>query len=60
MDNRINYVSQLHITASVYKAMVALHISSFEAKEIIKAIEQGVNKANAYDKMLKRELENAN
>lgn len=57
MDNRrINYVSHLHITASVYKAMVKLHISPFEAKEIINAIQDGVNSANSYDQQLRREM----
>lgn len=60
MDKRrIDYVSHLHITASVYKAMVKLHISPFEAKEIINAIQDGVNSANAYDLQLKREMGDA-
>lgn len=53
---RINYVSHLHITASVYKAMVKLHISPFEAKQIINAIEEGISSANSYDQQLRREM----
>ena len=60
MDNRrINYVSHLHITASVYKAMVKLHISPYETKQIIEAIQQGVNSANSYDEQLRREMGDA-
>ena len=60
MDKRrIDYVSHLHITASVYKAMVKLHISPFEAKEIINAIQDGVNSANSYDQQLRREMGDA-
>ena len=60
MDKRrINYVSHLHITTSVYKAMVKLNISSYEAKEIINAIEEGVNSANSYDEQLRREMGDA-
>ena len=57
MDKRrIDYVSHLHITASVYKAMVKLHISPFEAKQIINAIEEGISSANSYDQQLRREM----
>lgn len=59
MEKRINYVSHLHITASVYKALIKINISSYEAKQIIEAIEQGIDSANSYDETLKREMGDA-
>ena len=55
MEKRVNYISQLHITVAVYKAMIGLNLSPYETKGIIEAIETGINSANAYDLQLKRE-----
>lgn len=57
MERRINYISQLHITSSVYKAMIGINLSPHEAKQIIQAIEVGVNAANAYDESLNKGVE---
>ena len=54
MDKRVNYVSQLFITSSVYKVLVDTNIGPTDAKKIIEAIEKGVNPANAYDEEMKR------
>ena len=54
MDKRVNYVSQLFITSSVYKVLVDTNIGPTDAKKIIEEIEKGVNHANAYDEEMKR------
>ena len=54
MDKRINHISHLFITTSVYKVLVDINIGPTDAKKIIDAIENGINQANAYDKELNR------
>ncbi len=56
--HRINHVSHLFITTSVYKVLVDTDVKPSDAKKIIDAIESGINNANAYDEMLQRELGN--
>ena len=56
MEKRVNYISQLHITVAVYKAMIGLNLSPYETKGIIEAIETGIKSANAYDEEIKREF----
>jgi len=54
MDKRINHISHLFITTSVYKVLVDINIGPTDAKKIIDAIENGINQANAYDEELNR------
>ena len=56
--HRINYVSHLFITSSVYKVLVDIDIKPTDAKKIIDAIESGIKSANAYDETLQMELGN--
>ena len=54
MNKRINYISHLFITSSVYKVLVDINIGPTDAKNIIDAIEKGINHANAYDEELNK------
>ncbi len=54
MDKRINHISHLFITTSVYKVLVDIDVRPTDAKKIIDAIEKGINQANAYDEELNR------
>jgi hypothetical protein len=54
MNKRINYISHLFITSSVYKVLVDINIGPTDAKNIIDAIEKGIDHANAYDEELNK------